>query len=108
MANDLSAVQAYQAAIRAAQNITKEEPVVDGSMAGSANVDFGGLVTQALETTQGTLQQSEQMTAASVTGNADLVDVATAVSAAELTLETVVAVRDQVVRAYQEILRMPI
>ena len=35
-------------------------------------------------------------------------EVPTAVSAAEITLETVVAVRDEVVKAYQEILRMPI
>ena len=48
------------------------------------------------------------MTQASLTGQADLIDVATAVSAAEITLETVVAVRDEVVKAYQEILRMPI
>jgi flagellar hook-basal body complex protein FliE len=34
--------------------------------------------------------------------------VVTAVTNAELTLETVVAVRDRVVQAYQDILRMPI
>jgi len=107
MATDLSAVQAYQAAIRAAQNVTRSDPVQD-QMSGAGNVDFGGLVNQALVNTQASLQNAEQMSAASVAGNADLVDVATAVSAAELTLETVVAVRDQVVKAYQEILRMPI
>ena len=42
------------------------------------------------------------------TGKADLVDVVTAVAAAEATLETVVTVRDQVIKAYQDILRMPI
>lgn len=106
MAADLSAVQAYQAAVRAAQDITKDSPkIVDPA---AANVDFGGLVNQAMDTAQGALNNAETMTAASVTGNADLIDVATAVSAAELTLETVVSVRDQVVRAYQEIMRMPI
>ncbi len=35
-------------------------------------------------------------------------DVVQAVSNAELTLQTVVAVRDRVVNAYQEIMRMPI
>jgi flagellar hook-basal body complex protein FliE len=48
------------------------------------------------------------MTAAAAAGEAELLDVVTAVSAAEISLETVVAVRDEVVRAYQEILRMPI
>jgi flagellar hook-basal body complex protein FliE len=41
-------------------------------------------------------------------GRADIVDVVTAIAAAETTLETVITVRDQVIQAYQEILRMPI
>jgi flagellar hook-basal body complex protein FliE len=43
-----------------------------------------------------------------VQGKAELIDVATAISAAEASLETVMAVRDQVISAYQEIMRMPI
>jgi flagellar hook-basal body complex protein FliE len=46
--------------------------------------------------------------AAQVQGKADLVDVVTAVSSAEASLETVMAIRDQVINAYQEIMRMPI
>ena len=41
-------------------------------------------------------------------GRGDLVDVVTAVAAAEATMETVIAVRDEVIKAYQEIMRMPI
>ena len=41
-------------------------------------------------------------------GKADLVDVVTAVAAAEATMETVVAVRDEVIKAYNDIMRMPI
>jgi flagellar hook-basal body complex protein FliE len=41
-------------------------------------------------------------------GKADIVDVVNAVNQAELTLDTVVAVRDKVVSAYQSILNMPI
>ena len=37
-----------------------------------------------------------------------VVDVATALTSAQASLETVMAVRDQVISAYQEILRMPI
>ena len=48
-----------------------------------------------------------QMTAA-VQGQGSLIDVVTAVSSAEASLETVMAVRDQVISAYQEIMRMPI
>ena len=41
-------------------------------------------------------------------GQGSLIDVVTAISSAEASLETVVAVRDQVIAAYQEIMRMPI
>ena len=40
-------------------------------------------------------------------GKADLNDVVQAVTNAEVTLQTVTAVRDKVLNAYQEILRMP-
>lgn len=43
-----------------------------------------------------------------VQGQGQLIDVVTAVSSAEASLETVMAVRDQVIAAYQEIMRMPI
>jgi len=43
-----------------------------------------------------------------VAGQADIVDVVNAVNAAEITLDTVVAVRDKVVAAYQSIMNMPI
>ena len=104
MAGDLTGVQAYQAAIRSAQNVAGG----GADQAGAAEFDFGSLVTDAINNTSGALGHAEQMTAASATGQAELVDVATAVSAAEISLETMVAVRDEVVRAYQEILRMPI
>jgi flagellar hook-basal body complex protein FliE len=53
-------------------------------------------------------KESERLTAAAVAGEADLTDVVTAVSNAEMTLQTVVTVRDRVLAAYQEILRMPV
>ena len=46
--------------------------------------------------------------ASAVQGQGSLIDVVTAVSSAEASLETVIAVRDQVIQAYQEIMRMPI
>ncbi len=51
---------------------------------------------------------ADQMAVAAVEGKANVAEVVTAVANAELALQTVVAVRDQVVQAYQEILRMPI
>ena len=54
------------------------------------------------------MKQGEQMAATQVTGQADIVNVVNAVNAAELTLDTVVAVRDKVIAAYQTIMKMPI
>lgn len=55
-----------------------------------------------------TVKAGEQMSAKALTGDADITDVVMAVNAAELTLQTVVSIRDRVVQAYQEIMRMPI
>jgi len=43
-----------------------------------------------------------------ITGQANIVDVVSAVNQAEITLDTVVAVRDKVVQANQSIMNMPI
>jgi flagellar hook-basal body complex protein FliE len=52
-----------------------------------------------------TLHKSEKVSAAAVTGKADLVDVVTATDNAEMTLSTMKAFRDRVLSAYQEIMR---
>ena len=44
----------------------------------------------------------------SVQGQGNLIDVVTALSSAEASLETVISVRDQVISAYKEIMAMPI
>jgi flagellar hook-basal body complex protein FliE len=43
-----------------------------------------------------------------VMGTADPTDVVQAVNSADMTLQTVVAIRDKMIGAYQDILRMPI
>lgn len=68
---------------------------------------FGDLVRSATESAIETQRNSEKMAADAVVGKADLTDVVQAVSDAEVTLQTVVAIRDRVISAYQEILRMP-
>ena len=63
-----------------------------------------GVMNQTTQQTRGAETQMAQM----VQGQGSLIDVVTAVSSAEASLETVMAVRDQVISAYQEIMRMPI
>jgi flagellar hook-basal body complex protein FliE len=69
---------------------------------------FGQFLTDALKDSISTMKQGEKMAGASLAGKADIVDVVNAVNQAELTLDTVVAVRDKVVSAYQSIMNMPI
>jgi len=66
------------------------------------------MVTDSLKGAVQTGREAEELSLKQISGEADLKDVVTAVANAEHTLETVVAVRDKVLSAYQEILRMPI
>ena len=55
-----------------------------------------------------TLRQSEETVKSGLAGRADPQAVVEALAATELAVQTAVAVRDKVVEAYQEILRMPV
>jgi flagellar hook-basal body complex protein FliE len=55
-----------------------------------------------------TLKRGEDTAKASMTGGADAHALVQALAQTELAIETAVAVRDRVVEAYQEILRMPV
>lgn len=70
--------------------------------------NFADMVKDAAGTTVENLRQGEAMAMKSVAGETELVDIVTAVTNAELTLQTVVAVRDRVVQAYQDVIKMPI
>ncbi|HEX2529526.1 MAG TPA: flagellar hook-basal body complex protein FliE [Geminicoccus sp.] len=79
-----------------------------GSDAATAMPSFGELVKSQLQDAVQAGRLAEQTSADAMVGKADLQQVVEAVTAAELGLSTVTAVRDRVVAAYQEIMRMPI
>ncbi|WP_439138799.1 flagellar hook-basal body complex protein FliE [Roseicyclus sp.] len=68
----------------------------------------GAAFAQAVESFQNTLSQSEAQARAAMTSGADPHALVTALAQTELAVETAVTVRDRVVEAYQEILRMPV
>jgi flagellar hook-basal body complex protein FliE len=76
--------------------------------AGEANGSFGAMLKDVLGQVVETGQKSDAQTRAMVTGKADMVDVVTAVSETEVAVETLVAVRNKVIEAYQSIMSMPI
>jgi len=99
--DSIRAAQSYQAALR----------IGEGAASGAAEAkgaQFSSLVQAAVAETSTALRAGEAAAAQVAAGQASLVDVATAVSAAEVSLETAIAVRNKVVEAYQEIMRMPI
>ena len=70
--------------------------------------DFAGMVQDALSKAIEVGKEAETKSAKNISGQGELVDVVTALTAAETTLDTIVAVRDRVIQAYQDISRMPI
>jgi len=96
----VSAARAYQQAGQATQGA--------GEAGGAESMDFGSLVQEAIRQAGASATQAESQALQVAAGQANIVDVVTAIAAAETQLQTVIAVRDQVIQAYQEILRMPI
>ncbi len=101
-----TAVNAYRQAAKSVDMGVLQKPTpMGGADDGSS---FAGMVTDSLKSAAQTGRQAEELSLKQISGEADLKDVVTAVANAEQTLSTVVAVRDKVLSAYQEILRMPI
>jgi flagellar hook-basal body complex protein FliE len=69
---------------------------------------FGGMIETMISETATTMRAAETASVRQLAGKGDMVDVATAIGAAEAALDTMVAVRDRVVGAYSEIMRMQI
>src|SRR4051794_40327452 len=66
---------------------------------------FGAMVEDMVTGTATQLRAAEKASAMQVAGKGDLIDVVTAMGAAETALDTMVAVRDRVVSAYSDIMR---
>lgn len=96
-----SAVNAYKKAAAAA-------PMGGVNAVGPGQDTFANMVGDSLQQAVQTGREAETLSIKQISGEADLKDVITAVANAEQTLETVVAVRDKVLSAYNEILKMPI
>ena len=70
--------------------------------------NFGAMLTNALQSVADPSAQAETQAKSAINGQGNLLDVVTAVSRAELSLQTTIAVRDKVVQAYQDIMHMAI
>jgi flagellar hook-basal body complex protein FliE len=97
----LSAVNAYKTAARSFSS--------DGPTDGGApqQGDFSSLVKSAINEAVKIGERGESLSIAGINDRADISQVVTAVAEAEVALKTVVTVRDKVIDAYKEIIRMP-
>lgn len=103
------AAGAYQDALRVVNSII--EKTSSGSASPAPSVQGGSfidLLSNALQGASDAGYKSEALATKAISGKADLTDVVTAVAEAENALNTVVAIRDRVITAYQEIIKMPI
>jgi flagellar hook-basal body complex protein FliE len=69
---------------------------------------FGALLKDAIGSVLEAGKASDAQQRAMVAGKANIVDVVTAVSETEVAVEALVSVRDRMIQAYEEIMRMPI
>lgn len=93
MMNITNAANAYASARQAVA--PQPSPAIDG-LANAAQ-DFAAQMAQV-----------DQASTGAMTGKVETHQLVQTITEAELALETVVSIRDKVVEAYQEILRMPV
>lgn len=104
-------VPAFQAA--QSYNLAKTALKTDASPAkpgdnGALNELGSSPAFKAVHDIASTISRGEQASMSYMTGSADPHSVVEALAAAELAVQTAVTVRDKVVEAYQELIRMPI
>ena len=75
---------------------------------GSSGPNFGDLLKDAVGALSKASRASDAQTQAMAAGKANIVDVVTAVAETEVAIDALVSVRDKVISAYEEIIKMPI
>lgn len=96
------------AAYGRALGVGKADEIAGASPNAPVAGGFGGMVEAMVADAATSMRTAEAASAKQVAGKGDLIDVVTAIGAAETALDTVVAVRDRMVNAYSEIMRMQI
>ncbi len=104
--NTIGANNAYGFVQKALDSINNG--VSTSSTSGASGSGFAGMVSDAFNSSMNVVKNSESVSAAAMTGKASVTDVVTAVNSADVALKSVVAIRDKVIAAYQDIIKMPI
>jgi flagellar hook-basal body complex protein FliE len=70
--------------------------------------NFSAVLKDVINAVSDAAQKSDTQAHAVATGKSNMVDVVTAVAETETAVQTLVSVRDKVIAAYEDILKMPI
>ena len=101
LSNINSALGAYQQALGRVEAKLPQEKPADGLG------DFKNMLVDAVGGAANISKNAENISMQHIAGKADIQDVVLAVSNAEMALSTVVAVRDTAIKAYKDIMSMP-
>lgn len=105
------AAGAYSRALSAHGSGRDPLGTADGELSANASTgapSFADMVQHSLSETIQQQRSTETQAANAVAGRGDLTGVVTSVAESEVALQAVVAVRDRVIEAYKDIMRMPI
>jgi flagellar hook-basal body complex protein FliE len=105
MPTPAAAANAYATLARIREQTASLGNSADTSAGG---VDFGAMLKDVVGSVTDAARKSDVQAQAVATGKANMVDVVTAVAESETAVQAMVSVRDKVIAAYEDILRMPI
>lgn len=109
MAIDInSAIGAYNTASKIGGDIKGIADIPSTGTRSAGGSGFSDMVASSIDDAIDTAYKSESVSKLAIAGKAELHELVTAVTAAEITVQSVVAVRDKVINAYQDIMKMPI
>ena len=84
------------------------DPGAAGKSPDAGGPSFGDLLKDTMGSVVDGGRKSDQQTAAMAAGKANVMDVVTAVAETDVKISTLVSVRDKVISAYEDIMKMPI
>jgi len=98
------AAQAYASLAR----LTDAAGIAKAGTDTSGGPGFAALLKDAVSAVNQAGQNSDKQAQAMAAGKANIIDVVTAVAESEVAIDAVVSVRDKVIQAYEDIMKMPI
>jgi flagellar hook-basal body complex protein FliE len=105
MSTPAVAANAYASLARLTDPASGLAKVIGGEQGGA---NFTSMLKDAMNAVTEAGQKSDAQAQSMAAGKANIVDVVTAVAETEVAVNALVSVRDKVINAYEEIMRMPI